>query len=107
MASVNAASLATYLGKYLDHFAILGAFCSAFAAFIVGRKMLSITLRLIRRSFAVDLKKHGRWAGTDSSWLFEKKADARARAQTHTHTHARTHAHTHTHRHTYTHTHRE
>ena len=87
MASVNAASLATYLGKYLDHFAILGAFCSAFAAFIVGRKMLSITLRLIRRSFAVDLKKHGRWAGTDSILLFEKNADARARAQTHTHTH--------------------
>ena len=62
-ASMDVTKLSSYLGNYSDHFAVLGALCFTYAAFTVARKIVYITVRAIRRSFAVNLKKYGRWAG--------------------------------------------
>ena len=60
---MDVTKLSSYLGNYSDHFAILGALCFTYAAFSIGRKIVYITVRAVRTSFAVNLKKHGRWAG--------------------------------------------
>ncbi|KAK7098845.1 very-long-chain 3-oxoacyl-CoA reductase-like [Littorina saxatilis] len=62
MASFDASDIVSYLGSCKDYFAIVGAVCCGLIVFKVGKKIFSIGLRAIRRSFPVDLPKHGRWA---------------------------------------------
>ena len=56
-------SIASYLGRYVDHFAILGAVGLGYIVLKATKRVLSLTFRSVRRSFPVDLKQQGRWAG--------------------------------------------
>lgn len=54
--------LTDYFGSYGKYFTVVGATCIGYAALKIGWKALCLTVRAVKRSFAVDVLKYGRWA---------------------------------------------